>query len=100
MQRGGADFTELRVDGTGDPAGSLAMAQTRGSSREMGILRTVAFERRSCIREAAMNVKTILAAKQRNLGGDIVSIEPTANLAAAAKVLSPRPNGGRGTPAA
>ena len=35
-----------------------------------------------------MNVKTILAAKQRNLGGDIVSIEPTANLAAAAKLLS------------
>src|SRR4029079_17083019 len=27
-------------------------------------------------------------AKQRNLGGDIVSIEPTANLAAAAKLLS------------
>src|SRR5262245_5226799 len=35
-----------------------------------------------------MNVKTILAAKRRNLGGDIVSIEPTANLAAAAKLLS------------
>ncbi|MDP1908454.1 MAG: CBS domain-containing protein [Hyphomicrobium sp.] len=31
-----------------------------------------------------MNVKTILAAK----GGDIVSIEPTADLAAAAKLLS------------
>ncbi|HXZ46562.1 MAG TPA: CBS domain-containing protein [Pseudolabrys sp.] len=31
-----------------------------------------------------MNVKSILAAK----GGDIVSIEPTANLAAAAKLLS------------
>ena len=35
-----------------------------------------------------MNVKSILAAKKRNLGGDIVSIEPTANLAAAAKSLS------------
>ena len=34
--------------------------------------------------EAAMNVKTILAAK----GGDIFSIEPTADLAAAAKLLS------------
>src|SRR5215470_20155408 len=40
------------------------------------------------VREAAMNVKSILAAKKRNLGGDIVSIEPTANLAAAAKTLS------------
>ena len=43
-------------------------------------------------REAAMNVKTILAAKQRNsernLGGDIISIEPTADLAAAANLLS------------
>ncbi len=35
-----------------------------------------------------MNVKTILAAKARNLGGDIICIEPTANLAAAAKLLS------------
>ena len=35
-----------------------------------------------------MNVKAILAAKKRNLGGDIISIEPTANLAAAAKSLS------------
>ena len=35
-----------------------------------------------------MNVKAILAAKQRNLGGDIISIEPTADLAAAAKLLS------------
>ena len=35
-----------------------------------------------------MNVKSILAAKKRNLGGDIVTIEPTANLAAAAKSLS------------
>ncbi len=35
-----------------------------------------------------MNVKAILAAKQRNLGGDIVSIEPTADLTAAAKLLS------------
>src|SRR5262245_65894304 len=39
-------------------------------------------------REAAMNVKSILAAKKRNFGGDIVSIEPTASLAAAAKSLS------------
>jgi CBS domain-containing protein len=36
--------------------------------------------------EAAMNVKAILAAKA--LGGDIISIEPTASLAAAAKLLS------------
>ncbi|HYC15972.1 MAG TPA: CBS domain-containing protein [Pseudolabrys sp.] len=35
-----------------------------------------------------MNVKTILAAKAQNLGGDIISIEPTADLAAAAKLLS------------
>jgi CBS domain-containing protein len=39
-----------------------------------------------------MNVKEILAAKQRNLkrdlGGDIVSIEPTADLAAAVKCLA------------
>ena len=35
-----------------------------------------------------MNVKAILAAKKRNLGGDIVCIEPTADLAAAAKLLS------------
>ncbi len=35
-----------------------------------------------------MNVKTILAAKQRNLGGDIISIEPTADLSAAAKCLA------------
>lgn len=37
-------------------------------------------------REAAMNVKVILAAK----GGDVVCIEPTADLAAAAKLLSAR----------
>ena len=37
-----------------------------------------------------MNVKTILAAKSRNLGGDIVSIEPTADLAAAARLLGAR----------
>ncbi len=38
-----------------------------------------------------MNVKTILAAKVSGaLGGDIVSIEPTADLAAAAKLLSAR----------
>jgi CBS domain-containing protein len=37
-------------------------------------------------REAAMNVKAILAAKK--LGGDIISIEPTADLATAAKLLS------------
>ena len=35
-----------------------------------------------------MNVKAILAAKKRNLGGDIISIEPTADLAAAAKCLA------------
>jgi CBS domain-containing protein len=35
-----------------------------------------------------MNVKTILAAKKRSLGGDIICIEPTADLAAAAKLLS------------
>jgi len=35
-----------------------------------------------------MNVKTILAAKKRTLGGDIVCIEPTADLSAAAKLLS------------
>lgn len=35
-------------------------------------------------REAAMNVKAILAAK----GGDTINIEPTADLAAAAKLLS------------
>ena len=35
-----------------------------------------------------MNVKAILAAKQRNLGGDIISIEPTADLAAAVKCLA------------
>ncbi|HEX3709120.1 MAG TPA: CBS domain-containing protein [Pseudolabrys sp.] len=39
-----------------------------------------------------MDVKTILAAKKRNekrdLGGDIVSIEPTANLSAAAQLLA------------
>jgi len=34
-----------------------------------------------------MNVKTILAAK-KNLGGDIVGIEPTATLAAAIKTLA------------
>jgi len=36
------------------------------------------------LREAAMNVKTILAAK----GGNILSIEPTADLAAAVKLLA------------
>jgi CBS domain-containing protein len=35
-----------------------------------------------------MNVKAILAAKKRNLGGDIIFIEPTADLAAAAKCLA------------
>jgi len=35
-----------------------------------------------------VNVKTILAAKKRNLGGDIICIEPTADLASAAKLLS------------
>jgi CBS domain-containing protein len=49
-------------------------------------------EKQSCAREAAMNVKAILAAKernkQRNLGGGIIAIEPTADLATAAKLLS------------
>jgi len=35
-----------------------------------------------------VNVKTILAAKKHNLGGDIICIEPTADLASAAKLLS------------
>ena len=35
-----------------------------------------------------MNVKAILAAKERNLGGDIIDIEPTADLKAAAQLLS------------
>jgi CBS domain-containing protein len=35
-----------------------------------------------------MNVKMILAAKERNLGGNVIYIEPTADLAAAAKLLS------------
>jgi len=35
-----------------------------------------------------MNVKAILAAKKQSLGGDIICIEPTADLAAAAKLLS------------
>jgi CBS domain-containing protein len=35
-----------------------------------------------------MNVKSILAAKKASLGGDIVCIEPSANLNAAAKLLS------------
>ena len=34
-----------------------------------------------------MNVKAILAAKVTGLGGDIISIEPTADLAAAARLL-------------
>jgi CBS domain-containing protein len=38
--------------------------------------------------EAAMSVKTILAAKKRNLGGDIIDIEPAADLAAAVKLLT------------
>jgi hypothetical protein len=37
-----------------------------------------------------MNVKAILAAKERNLGGDITCIEPTADLATVAKLLSAR----------
>jgi CBS domain-containing protein len=37
-------------------------------------------------KEAAMNVKTILAAK--NLGGDVICIEPTANLTSAANLLA------------
>ena len=35
-----------------------------------------------------MDVKAILAAKKNNLGGGIISIEPTADLAEAAKLLS------------
>jgi len=35
-----------------------------------------------------MNVKAILAAKTRNSGGDIIDIEPKADLAAAAKLLA------------
>ena len=35
-----------------------------------------------------MNVKTILAAKKRTLGGDIIDIEPAADLAAAVKLLT------------
>ena len=35
-----------------------------------------------------MNVKAILAAKTRSLGGDIIDIEPKADLAAAAKLLA------------
>ena len=35
-----------------------------------------------------MNVKAILAAKERNLGGDIIDIEPTADLKTAAQLLS------------
>jgi CBS domain-containing protein len=35
-----------------------------------------------------MNVKAILAAKKRNLGGDIICIEPTADLSAAVKTLA------------
>jgi CBS domain-containing protein len=41
-------------------------------------------EKQSCAREAAMNVKAILAVK----GGDITCIEPTADLATATKLLS------------
>jgi CBS domain-containing protein len=37
-----------------------------------------------------MNVKSILAAKKASLGGDIVCIEPTANLATAAQLLAAR----------
>jgi CBS domain-containing protein len=38
--------------------------------------------------EAAMNVKAILAAKKSSLGGDIIKIQPTADLAAAANLLA------------
>ena len=44
-----------------------------------------------------MNVKTILAAK--NLGGDVICIEPTADLASAAE-LTPEATGCRWTPGA
>ena len=37
-----------------------------------------------------MNVKAILAAKSRDLGGDVISIEPTADLTAAARLLGAR----------
>lgn len=37
-----------------------------------------------------MNVRSILAAKKANLGGDVVCIEPTANLATAAQLLAAR----------
>jgi CBS domain-containing protein len=53
-------------------AGSFTFAWSRGTPSAAGR------------REAAMNVKTILAAK----GDSVVSIEPTATLAAAAKLLS------------
>lgn len=35
-----------------------------------------------------MNVKAILAAKKSSLGGNVISIEPTADLATAAKLLA------------
>jgi CBS domain-containing protein len=35
-----------------------------------------------------MNVKTILAAKKNTLGGDVITIQPTADLAAAAQLLA------------
>ena len=37
-----------------------------------------------------MNVKAILAAKSRNLGGDTITIEPTATLSTAAELLAER----------
>ena len=37
-----------------------------------------------------MNVKSILAAKSRNLGGDTITIEPTATLSTAAELLAER----------
>jgi len=37
-----------------------------------------------------MNVKAILAAKSRSLGGDTITIEPTATLAAASTLLAAR----------
>lgn len=37
-----------------------------------------------------MNVKAILAAKKNNLGGDVITIQPTADLATAAKLLASR----------
>src|SRR5512135_2780438 len=70
--------THNTVDGTGLAAGSLG--RTRDAKPRVS-------NRQSRTKEASMNVKGILAAKSHNLGGDIISIEPTADLAAAARLL-------------